>query len=158
MLDDRIELAVAALVHDIGLSKVEFNLMVLKEEMKKFSISKRVKAEGHINFSVEILINKKFLVSKIIHQAILTHHEKIDGTGTPEGKTIKELKLFQLLLPIVDLIDESRTIDPGEKEKSFKETFLFIMNKYQSADTMGKLGPALSPELMKSIATYLKYQ
>lgn len=111
------ELATAALFHDVGKALVD------KKEMEEFGVDKLLKRLGldcsmdeyrdsvHSFLGYSIL-NKDVIASAMIKQAVLFHHENIDGTGDLKipGEKICE---FAKIIHITN--DFSRLITEAEK-------------------------------------------
>lgn len=111
------ELAAAALLHDIGKTCVD------KKEMEEYGVDNLLRRFG-LRCSVDeycdsihsflgySILNKNITVSAVIKQAVLFHHENVDGTGElriPGEKTCEFAKIIHITN------DFSRMITNAEK-------------------------------------------
>ncbi|QUI25081.1 HD-GYP domain-containing protein [Vallitalea pronyensis] len=93
-------LTVAGLLHDIGKTKISSDLLnkpgKLTEE--EFEIVKR-----HTNIGYDMVKDKN--IHEGIKQAILLHHEKMNGSGYPFGLSWDKIHPFAKIVSIVDIYD-----------------------------------------------------
>jgi len=68
---------------------------------------------------VELLKHLTFLND--IQPAILYHHERLDGTGYPEGLTGSQIPLEAKILAVVDSFDAMTSARPYRPAKSIEE-------------------------------------
>ena len=103
-LADRKILGLAALLHDVGKSKITPKIL---SAPRKLTDDEFDKMKSHTNIGYQILSNCKFSISDIKLTA-LQHHEKNDGSGYPKG-----LNHISKTAQIVGLIDcyEALTAD-----------------------------------------------
>jgi hypothetical protein len=153
-VENREQVAVGALLHDVGLARTDFNLPESYEEKMSIAHPQNIPAVEHALASTEILRDKKLTISNTTRDTILTHHELADGTGGPSGKNQVQLKDFEMLLPIADYLDELRTINAGDIENTFTATFKKMHEADLATNQFGKLGPFFSSTLMKQISSY----
>lgn len=116
-------LTISGLLHDIG------KLMIPAEILNKpgkltpneFAIVKQ-----HTQFGYDILKNKN--LDERILEAVLTHHERSDGSGYPRGISDKEISPIAKILAIADVYDAMTArrvyrdeISPFEVIRKFEE-------------------------------------
>lgn len=93
-------LKIAAILHDIG--KIGIYESILNKPGKlteeEFSIIKQ-----HPEIGVKIIKNIDFL--KDVSKIILSHHERYDGTGYPEGRKYEDIILESQILSVADVFD-----------------------------------------------------
>lgn len=94
-------LTTAALLHDIGKLSIPIEIInkpgrLTKEE---YNIIK-----SHPVKSYELLSNS-YSLSSIVKQAVLLHHENVDGSGYPHGITDDEQSIFVKILHVCDVYD-----------------------------------------------------
>ncbi|MCR5272052.1 MAG: response regulator [Lachnospiraceae bacterium] len=95
------ELAVAALCHDLGKSKIDAKIINKKDRLNddEFEEIKR-----HPKYGYDMLYNNP-IISPIIRQAVICHHENENGTGYPFGKMGDEIPLLAKIIHAVDVYD-----------------------------------------------------
>lgn len=98
---DLLKLGIAALLHDVGLKRIDDSIInkigaLTPEETK---IIKR-----HSQFSIDIMKHNKIYDPYII-DAVMHHHERIDGSGYPNKLMHTEINIFASILGICDVFD-----------------------------------------------------
>ncbi|MCF8058864.1 MAG: HD domain-containing protein [Bacteriovoracaceae bacterium] len=123
--EDEIEdLATAALIHDIGITKLSIEDVPLFEKDKDdFSPDERLRYGQHTNSSAKILSEKPF-ISKRVENLILNHEEDLRGTG-PQKLT--KLTPSEECLSLCNAFDKrliSTNQKPSEIYKSFQVDYI----------------------------------
>lgn len=108
------ELALAALLHDVG--EVKIPLELLNKGVKTQAESEQVMK--HTTYGAEILLNAKGIPNSVVEVA-LSHHERIDGKGYPRQLRKDEISLFSKIVAIVDTYDSLTT---GSEENCIPPT------------------------------------
>jgi len=90
----------AALIHDIGKTGVPED--ILNKQQRLTDDEKKI-IETHPEAGYEILKTIKFpwLITQIVHQ----HHERIDGTGYPNGLRNKDILVESKVLAVADVVE-----------------------------------------------------
>lgn len=99
--ENRIEgLRIAALVHDIGKIAVPSEIL---SKPGRLSDAERLLIQDHPGTGYEILkdIDFPWPVARIVHQ----HHERMDGSGYPEGISGQEIMLEARILAVADTVE-----------------------------------------------------
>lgn len=95
------ELAIGALVHDVG--KLSVPDAILKKPASldddEFAVIRRHPEWGRA------LIEELGGFSSLVSQLVLDHHERLDGSGYPRGLTAQELGLETRVLAVCDVFD-----------------------------------------------------
>lgn len=99
------EIAFAGLMHDIGKIRIDKE-MLLKPGPLDDDEYELVK--GHSDAGYSILQNNGITNQKILH-GVRYHHEKLDGSGYPQGLRGKMIPLFARILGICDVFDALTT-------------------------------------------------
>ena len=101
--DELLELAQAALVHDLGLTKVPRPFMerYLRGESALFDSDQARVYHEHADFSNELLKRAGIILSPSVLRTIEHHHENWDGSG-PRRKTGREIFRPARILRIAD--------------------------------------------------------
>ncbi|HEY9203273.1 HD domain-containing phosphohydrolase [Sulfurimonas sp.] len=96
-----LKLGSAALLHDLGVKKIDKNIINKESELtpKETAVVRK-----HSQYSVEILKQNKIHDPYII-DAVMHHHERYDGLGYPDKQTKGEISDFASILSICDVFD-----------------------------------------------------
>ncbi|MGE4418653.1 MAG: HD-GYP domain-containing protein [Sulfurimonas sp.] len=109
--NELLDLSVSALLHDLGKSKIDTNIINKKG---KLSESEFAQMKEHSTFGYE-LAKKYGITNKKILMGIRHHHERLDGLGYPDNLLSDEIKLFPKSIAICDVFDALTT------KRSYKE-------------------------------------
>ena len=104
-------------LHDIG--KVQIDLSILNKR-RKLSEADWVEIKKHPIVGYDIVKEIDFLKGK--GDAILYHHERIDGKGYPFGKEGKDIPLFAKILAIADAYDAMTSDRPYRRALTKQES------------------------------------
>ena len=101
----------AAILHDIGKSRIDPNIVNKNGKLTKeeFEIMKK-----HTTYGYEILKEKGIKNASILIGA-RSHHEKLNGDGYPSGLSQKRVPLFARIIAIADIFNALTT------KRSYKE-------------------------------------
>jgi len=130
----------AALLHDLGKSKIEHELVNKDSKLsdKEFQEIKMHPLFGY-NIALNIGITNKEILDGIRH-----HHEKLNGKGYPDGLYSYEITLFPRIISICDIFDALTT------RRSYKPS----MSSFEALRLMKK---EMSLELdMELLDTFIK--
>lgn len=94
-------LGLGALLIDIGKTRVPKKILNKQDLLTDSEISI---IKGHVQHSLDIISNEKSLNFKI-RNMIESHHERIDGSGYPNGLKGNDIPLFGKIAAIVDCYD-----------------------------------------------------
>jgi HD-GYP domain-containing protein (c-di-GMP phosphodiesterase class II) len=139
------KLFLAGLLCDIGKYKVPSSVLLKPQSLLP---SEMEEAKKHVFYSLEVAkeINE---VDEEVLQGIRTHHERMDGSGYPNGLKGEEIPLFGRILGIADTFDamiSDRVYKP--KESPFFVIAAFTKDGYDKFDV-----PCLVP-FLTNIAQY----
>ncbi|MCH4887444.1 HD domain-containing protein [Acidaminobacter sp. JC074] len=108
---DKMNLLKAAFFHDVGKIMVEDQIL---NKVGKYTPDEYLLMKKHVTFSSEILGSK---YPGLVHEIVLEHHERLDGSGYPNG--IKDISLLGRILAIADTFDAMTTDRVYKKGKTF---------------------------------------
>lgn len=115
----RENLALAALLHDLGLKKLEQDL--LSKDKSTFTDEEREVYETHPQLGAQ-LVQESQIVPPVVSQTILEHHELLDGSGFPHKSPGEKLsppgKILSFTNAFAHYIAEEK-VTPKEGIKSF---------------------------------------
>jgi len=103
--EDLKALGMAAVLHDIGKSKVDYNIINKNGKLAEveFNEMKTHPSEGH-TIALKLGINDERILSGIRH-----HHEKIDGGGYPDKVKEDKISQFARIIGVCDVFDALST-------------------------------------------------
>ncbi|MBU4500978.1 MAG: HD domain-containing protein [Nanoarchaeota archaeon] len=111
------KIEIAAKYHDIG--KLSYTKGMLSEK-RKFTQNEIKLAKKHAEFGYKII--KAFHKNESIAEIVKYHHEKLDGSGYPDGLTDKDISLSVKIITVCDAYDAMfRHYSKKTKEEAFKE-------------------------------------
>lgn len=106
-LDDEMmhKLSMSSILHDLGKSKVSYQIINKNGKLtdEEFEIMKNHPADGY-DIALSMGINDQDVLQGIRH-----HHEKMDGTGYPDGLKDTQISLFARIIGICDIFDALTT-------------------------------------------------
>lgn len=99
--DEIIFLGQAGLLHDVGKMKVPDELLSKPERLTddEYAIMKK-----HTEYGAKLLRSMKHTDEAIVMCALL-HHERLDGSGYPEGRTKDTIPLACQIISVADVFD-----------------------------------------------------
>lgn len=100
------DVAMAALLHDLGLSRVPPKVAASAHDPLALAIQEREWIYKHPRLSVDILEEKRIPVSELSKTLILQHHEEFNGSGYPNGLRGFAINELSQILRIADEIDQ----------------------------------------------------
>lgn len=98
------DIRLLAKVHDIGKITIPDNILnkPTKLTAEEFEVVKKHPEAGY-------KIIKNITDSDFVCEAVLSHHEKFDGTGYPQGLKGKQIPLFARIISVADAFDAMTT-------------------------------------------------
>jgi len=116
----------AALMHDIGKIGIPDKILMKpgKLNTKEWEIMKQ-----HTVIGAKILNGSKQDYMKLAEEIALTHHEKWDGTGYPQGLKGKHIPISGRIVAVADVFDALIFERPYKPSSSPRESFTIIKNE-----------------------------
>ena len=111
---DVIQIAMGGMMHDVG--KLALSDSIFSTQAA--SLSEELRWEVHNHSLIGAAMLKRTQCSKAICDAVLFHHERIDGSGYPFGLRGKSIPLSARIVAIADCFDAITTDRPYQKRKS----------------------------------------
>jgi HD-GYP domain-containing protein (c-di-GMP phosphodiesterase class II) len=139
------ELAIGALIHDIGKMRVDKHIL---NKPGKLNHDEFQHMKNHSQLGYEYLLNNADISinSKI---ATLYHHERLDGTGYPEGLRGDSIPLFSRIISVADVYDALTSDRPYRKAMLPSDAIEYIMGGYGT-----KFDPEIVEIITKKVAPY----
>ncbi len=139
------EIVQAGLLHDIGKTKIPIEILNKNGKLttKEFEIMKE-----HPRFGYEMLKDIDGISDEIL-EAVLQHHERIDGSGYPYQLRSEELNMYTKIIAVADVYDAMTQNRVYKKKVSPFESFqMFLTTGISSYDT------AVLSAFLKHLAVY----
>lgn len=117
------EIVQAALLHDIGKTKIPCNILNKKGKLttEEFELMKE-----HPRFGYEMLKDVEEIGDDIL-KAVLQHHERIDGSGYPNQLKAEEISLYTKIITVADVFDAMTQDRVYKKKVSPFESFQMFL-------------------------------
>jgi HD-GYP domain-containing protein (c-di-GMP phosphodiesterase class II) len=109
-----LNLCVSSLLHDLGLLKVPEKIIKKPGKLNKEEF---VQVKKHCSYGVDLLANFTDL-SESIQEVVYQHHERINGTGYPEGKRRDEISEAAKIIAIIEVYEAMTHPRPYRGEKT----------------------------------------
>ena len=124
------ELCIAGLLHDIGKSHIPQNLLNKPSKLTKeeFSVIKSHSLYGYL------ILKSKNCFSKRILEAVIQHHERINGSGYPRGLRGNEINLFARIIAVADIFDALVSKRPYKDPYTVHEAIEMMLGMYEDLD------------------------
>ncbi len=106
--EDRIEgLRMAGLIHDIGKIAIPAEVLSKPGQLSELEWG-MIKAHPQVGYKVLEIIEFPWPVAKIVFQ----HHERLDGSGYPQGLSGEEILLEARILAVADVVEAIASLRP----------------------------------------------
>jgi putative nucleotidyltransferase with HDIG domain len=138
-------IAMGALLHDIGKSAVKDNLIQKKEDLSKGELKE---VHHHVVYGYD-MIKDELSLSGYTKQIIRLHHEKRDGSGYPLGLHEAEIPDFVRIVTICDMFDAMCSSRVYRESMPVYEVLEILM-----AESIYRLDPVILQMFTKNICVY----
>jgi len=124
--DELKALASGAALHDVGKSKVNQDVL---NKQGKLNDDEFNHIKQHASFGFEILTGTTGENDKRVLSAVRHHHEKLDGSGYPDGISGNNISTFAKIVAVADVFDALNTKRCYKDPMSTFETLSFMKSK-----------------------------
>ncbi|MBN1114956.1 MAG: HD domain-containing protein [Oligoflexia bacterium] len=125
------ELAMAGLLHDLGLSQIDESVVSAYLNLYDIPGSARSEFNKHPELAVNILKSRKNNLSDNVFTIIMQHHECQDGSGFPQGLKGMQINYFAKILKIANDFDLWYRFLVENSKFDFLKYILVILQKMQ---------------------------
>lgn len=119
------ELATGAMLMDLGMIGIPSAILSKKGAL---TADERTTMEQHVNMGYKVLSKAQGL-SSVSLELVQDHHECIDGSGYPNGKTGEQLSLYAKMAKIVDCYDAITADRSYQKAKTPVSAFKILRSE-----------------------------
>lgn len=122
---DILRLTCAAIIHDIGDNQLPEGLI---EKPAKLSEEEFDVVKTHTTLGYQLLHNEEYSpLAQDVKEAVLSHHERYDGSGYPHAKKADEIPLFARIIAVADVYSALTSERPYRPAYSAAEAIEYIM-------------------------------
>ncbi|MBE1299012.1 MAG: DUF3391 domain-containing protein [Alteromonadaceae bacterium] len=139
------ELCLAGFLMDTGMATIPNDLLEKKGKLTK---DDRQLIEMHVDIGAE-LIEQSEDVSDNVLEIIRNHHERLDGSGYPEGKSGDHINIYARMAAIVDSYDALTNDRPYRKGLTPTGALKKLLS-----DSTGKYDQTLIHQFIRSIGVH----
>jgi HD-GYP domain-containing protein (c-di-GMP phosphodiesterase class II) len=118
------EIALAGLLHDIGLAKIPAEIQKTPEHLRTQEQHDAYKK--HPEFSIEMIQNRKIPISDKIQTMILQHHEAYNGSGFPKGLVGTRISEEAQLLSLANYLENLTSLKEGSARLGAHEAVEYL--------------------------------
>jgi putative nucleotidyltransferase with HDIG domain len=115
-MDEVLQVSMGGILHDVG--KLALSDRIFSN--KKAVLTDDMMQEVHNHPLIGAALVRKITCRRAISDAVLFHHERIDGSGYPFGLKGDEIPLSAKMVSIADCFDAITTDRPYQRRKSCK--------------------------------------
>jgi HD-GYP domain-containing protein (c-di-GMP phosphodiesterase class II) len=134
------DMGMSSMMHDLGKSKVDWDII---NKNGKLTDTEFIRMKKHPKSGYDIAVSMG-VTDKRILSGIRSHHEKLDGTGYPDGLKDKKISLFARIIAVCDVFDALTT------KRSYKAAMTsFEAISLMKKDMQGHLDMRLVDALIK---------
>jgi response regulator RpfG family c-di-GMP phosphodiesterase len=114
---------IAAPMHDVGKIGIPDNILLKPAKLTKGEFEQMKK---HTLIGARILSDSKYAVFNMAKEISMTHHEKWDGTGYPNGLKGKDIPLTGRITAVADVFDALLSRRPYKDPNTWEDSLAVI--------------------------------
>ena len=114
--DETLQVELGGMLHDVGKLALSDNIL----SNRQTDLTDDMRAEVHNHPLVGAALLQNIPCKSTISDAVLFHHERIDGSGYPFGLKGEEIPFAACIVSIADCFDAMTTDRPYQRRKSCK--------------------------------------
>ncbi|MBS1962303.1 MAG: HD domain-containing protein [Bdellovibrionales bacterium] len=129
------DVALAGLLHDIGLAKVD-------------AAGGEAEYRKHPDYTVDLIRDRKLVVSALVIKTIQQHHEAFDGSGYPKGLAGSRICTEAQIVAFADRFTERLEVKPGQPAKSPAAALAELRRELLGDAAKSPIDPALVKRIL----------
>ncbi len=134
------DMGMSSMIHDLGKSKVDWDIINKNGKLTDIEFT-RMKKHPAAGYDLALLMG---ITDKRILSGVRSHHEKLDGSGYPDGLKDEEISLFARIIAVCDVFDALTT------KRSYKDAMTsFEAIKIMKNQMQGHLDQTLIDTLIR---------
>lgn len=143
----------AAPMHDIGKIRIPDEILKCKGRLSADQMSLM---KEHASYGAQLIGDHDSDLLKMAKTVALSHHEKWDGTGYPNGSQGDEIPLISRIVTIADVFDALTSRRPYKDAWSIDDAICYIEDK-AGKDFDPELAPLVRESLPQIMQIYQQY-
>jgi HD-GYP domain-containing protein (c-di-GMP phosphodiesterase class II) len=140
-------LAAYCMILEKDIGKIGLSRQVLKNTRNRLPAEMLAQVRQHPQIGVAIL--KDFNLPKAIIDFVHFHHEKMDGSGYPQGLISYQIPLGAKIIRVADCFDAITTDRPYQQRKNWIEAFA-ILHQISGTDLNSELVEAFMSDIKEN--------
>ncbi|KXI27129.1 HD-GYP domain-containing protein [Paraglaciecola hydrolytica] len=124
------QLGAGALLMDIGMIKLP---LLLTEKPECFNKAETKKVQNHVNIALK-MISSIDTISEVSREVVRLHHERLDGSGYPQGLMAEDISIYGRMAAIVDVYDSLTSVRPYRSAYKPAEALHYMSEQLQGFD------------------------
>lgn len=142
--NELLELSVSAIMHDAGMTKVRD---LVWNKPKKINSLEYFDIQKHTIFGIDSLASAHSKMSKTIAYVAYQHHERVDGSGYPKGRTMHLISDYARIVGIADVYEALTSPRPYRPSYEPLAAMKIIDSEYRGA---------FDPKFLDFLRTFLQ--
>ncbi len=144
-LDVQDDLSIAGMLHDIGKTKIASDIINKPSEL---SDDEYIEIKRHSILGYDIL-KKSTGISNVVLDGVKFHHERIDGSGYPEGRRSDSIPMYSKIIAVADVFDAITA------NKTYRAKIsVYAAARVLKTESFNKLEPKVTEVFLKNISRF----
>lgn len=139
------DLAIAGLLHDIGKTQISPDII---NKPTGLTDAEYFEVKNHASFGHDVLKMSTGVSNKVL-EAVKYHHERIDGSGYPEGRMSDMIPMYAKIVGVADVFDAIT------ENKTYRAKIsVYAAARVLKTESFNKLEPKVTEVFLKNISRF----